>query len=110
MPSKSQTSGRRHERVKADISVRVIRDSVVNLGRAHDLSCTGMSVYAPAEYPLGEVVHTEFTLPNSRMKFEVAAVVKNRMGFRYGLEFQELNSHQKAEISRVTGILALTQS
>jgi hypothetical protein len=109
-PGSHNDSGRRYERVTVDISVRIIRDSVVKLGRANDLSCTGMSVYAPAEYALGEIVHTEFTLPSSRMKLEIAAVIKNRIGFRYGLEFQELNSHQKAEITRVTGILALTQT
>lgn len=79
-------------------------------GRAHDLSGTGMSIYAPAEFALGETLRIEFTLPNSRMKLEIAAAVKNRIGFRYGLEFQKLEAEQMAEIVRVTGILALTQT
>lgn len=103
-------SARRYERVTVDISVRITKDSVVISGRAHDLSGTGMSLYAPSEFAVGEVIRAEFTLPNSRMKLEIAAVVKNRIGFRYGLEFQRLEREQIAEITRVTGILALTQT
>jgi c-di-GMP-binding flagellar brake protein YcgR len=103
-------SARRYERVTVDISVRIVKDAIVTSGRAHDLSSTGMSIYAPAEFEIEEIIRTEFTLPNSRMKLELAAAVKNRIGFRYGLEFQKLDKAQTAEIVRVTGILALTQT
>lgn len=102
---------RKRERVILDTSIRVLREGQSpTLGRTHDLSSGGMSIYAPLELTQGDVIRLSFTLPNSRTQFEVSAVVKNRNGFRYGIEFADLTALESAEIQRVTGILALMQS
>jgi len=94
-----------------DVSVRIFAASgSPTFGRAHDVSSTGMSLYAALELATGDQIRAEFTLPNSRMKLDIKAIVKNRIGFRYGIEFVGLTEPEEAEITRVAGILALTQS
>jgi PilZ domain len=105
-------SARKHERVTVDVSLRVHREGspAPTAGRSHDISCEGMSFYAPLELALGEVVRVAFELPNSRVRFALSAVVRNRIGFRYGVGFREATAAELAEIERVTAILGLIQS
>jgi c-di-GMP-binding flagellar brake protein YcgR len=99
---------RRYGRISADISARIFREGFSpSLARAHDISCGGLSLYAPVELKEGDVVKVAFELPHSRMQFGVSAVVKNRNGFRYGVEFTNLAPEEFAEITRVTKILEL---
>ena len=92
--------------MSVDISVRVFSSAMSGaLGRGHDVSCGGMSLYTPLELAEGDTIKVAFELPNSRMQFGVSAVVKNRNGFRYGIEFVKLTSKEVAEIRRVTGVL-----
>src|SRR5512146_3184821 len=93
---------RRYPRIAVDVSVRVSSDARrVIFARGHDISCGGMALYAPMELTEGEVVKITFELPNSRVQFNVSALVKNRNGFRYGLEFVELAPEDFKEIKRV---------
>ncbi len=99
---------RQHNRVTIDVSVRVFADSFVpTLGRTQDLSSAGMSFYTPLDLALGSEVRLAFTLPMSRFHFGLKAIVRNREGFRYGVEFVALASAERAEIERITGLLAL---
>lgn len=101
---------RRHARITADISARIFCNGLPpSLARAHDISCGGLCLYAPLELKEGDVIKIAFELPHSRMKFGVSAVVKNRNGFRYGVEFVDLARQELAEIQRVTEILRLVQ-
>ena len=52
--------------------------------------------------------HMGYKSPNEKMN--LAAIVKNRNGFRYGIAFVDLSREEETEIARVTGILALTQT
>ncbi len=95
--------------MNVDLSVRVFPNvGRMTFARAHDLSCGGMALYVPLDLELGEVVKVAFELPNSRMQFNVAGAVKNRTGFRYGVEFTKLSHDELREIARVTEILSLT--
>lgn len=78
------------------------------MGRAQDLSRGGMSVYVPLELAKGDVIRVMFELPHSRMRFGIEAVVKNRIGFRYGVEFLELTPSETLELERVIKILGLS--
>ena len=92
-----------------DISVRVFHGApAATLGRGHDVSCNGMAVYTPVELALGSEIQVSFQLPYSRVRFGLKATVRNRNGFRYGIEFKELNSAERAEMERVTRVLTLT--
>lgn len=101
---------RKHRRVAVDISIHVFPNSAVpTLGRTQDICRGGMAFYAPLDLVHGNVIRVTFELPYSRVRFGVAAVVIDRNGFRYGVEFLELASEEATEIDRIVGILALTQ-
>jgi c-di-GMP-binding flagellar brake protein YcgR len=97
--------GRRGDRQEVDFRIRLlysingVQESVH--GRGSDLSEGGMSVYAAAEVNEGVHVHVEFTLPYSRNMLLVEAVVRNKQGYRYGLEFLTLSASQREEITRL---------
>lgn len=111
MSSDSPLNGgiRRYPRLHVDVSVRVTssKEKRVTFARGHDISCGGMALYVPLEFVEGDNVKLNFELPNSRVQFGISAVIKNRNGFRYGVEFIELTPEESKEIERVAGILAL---
>jgi hypothetical protein len=67
-----------------------------------------MALYTPVEWELNQEIQLSFVLPYSRVQFGVRAFVRNRDGFRYGIEFANLGEQEIAEIERVTRILAMT--
>jgi c-di-GMP-binding flagellar brake protein YcgR len=93
---------RRFVRTQAELRVKIAyrRQQHMQLanGRAHDLSEGGLAVYVPLELGVGEQLDLEFTLPRARAPIRVPATVRNRMGFRYGLEFLILSKMQREEI------------
>lgn len=100
---------RRHPRLSVDVSVRVFRNgSFATLGRGHDISSSGMALYTPIELQRDQEIQLSFVLPYSRVQFGIKAFVRNRDGFRYGIEFTSLNEKELAEVERVTKILAMT--
>ncbi len=110
-PGVPASSGiRKYPRIGVDLSVRVLpNDGRATFARAHDISCGGMALYVPLDLNLEEVIKINFELPNSRVQFVVSGVVKNRNGFRYGVEFVQLTSEQSKELERVLAILALVR-
>jgi c-di-GMP-binding flagellar brake protein YcgR len=96
---------RRGDRQNVDFRVRLlysmdgVQESVH--GRGSDLSEGGLAVYAPIEVNEGVHVRVEFALPYSRRVLWVEAVVRNKQGYRYGLEFLTLSSFQREEIKKL---------
>ena len=82
---------RRFRRYKLDVPVRVLKhtDEKVRYidGRGNELNEGGMTVNAGVELDLGELVDVEFTPPYTGEPIRARAVVRNRNGYRYGLEF-----------------------
>ena len=111
MNSQVSDSGRKTERVHLDISVQVLTEGgAITFGRSHDVSRKGMSLYFAIELEVGAPIRVRFTLPNSRLALDLKAVIRNRVGFRYGVQFAEATAAELEEIARVAGILLLTQS
>jgi hypothetical protein len=109
--SQNAESGRKAERVHLDVSVQVVTESgAITFGRSHDVSYRGMSLYFAIELELGAPIRVRFTLPNSRLPLDLKAVIRNRVGFRYGIQFAEASEAELEEIARVAGILLLTQT
>lgn len=84
-------STRRFRRFKLDVPVRLIihtedKTRIVD-GRGNELNEGGMAVQAGVELALGEIVEIEFTPPYTSEPLRVHAAVRNRNGYRYGLEF-----------------------
>jgi hypothetical protein len=82
---------RRFKRYKLDVPVRVLKhtDEKVRYidGRGNELNEGGMTVNAGVELDLGELVDIEFTPPYTGDPIRARGIVRNRNGYRYGLEF-----------------------
>jgi hypothetical protein len=82
---------RRWPRYKLDVPIRLIapkgdKVSIVQ-GRAQGLNEGGMAVFGGMELAVDEEVAIEFTPPYTGQPIRVRAVVRNRSGYNYGLEF-----------------------
>jgi hypothetical protein len=82
---------RRFRRYKLDVPVRVVvqtEDKVRIIdGRGNELNEGGLAVNAGVELAVDDSVEVEFTPPYSGEPIRARAVVRNRDGYRYGLEF-----------------------
>jgi len=84
----SPTHRRRWTRQIADLPVRVLytrpEGEVAVAGRGTEISEGGMALYAGVPLELGDVMEIEFQMPDRK---RVPAVVRNRSGYFFGLEF-----------------------
>jgi len=82
---------RRYRRYKLDVPVRVIVHSEEKTriihGRGNELNQGGLAVNAGVELEVGDQVEVEFTPAYTGQPLRARATVKNRNGYRYGLEF-----------------------
>ncbi len=83
------TPPRRWQRQSVDIPVKVgiysESETVSIPGRVTELSEGGMSLYAGMPLQPGDLLEVEFEAPSRTVK----AVVRNRTGYTFGLEFVE---------------------
>src|SRR5215510_10812704 len=84
---------RRVPRYSIDVTVRIglVKNGQKQTlsGRGSELSEMGMAAYVPAELNIGDRVSIEMMLPYSREALSLVAIVRNRSGFRYGMEFKD---------------------
>jgi hypothetical protein len=99
---------RQHPRYKLDVAIRVYpRNASVVRGHTVDISESGISAMPHVEVNVGEVVRLEFELPDGLV--EAHAMVKQRIAFRYWMQFVERGSVHAA-IARTCSQLAMEQS
>lgn len=95
---------RKWKRIKVDIRVRIRRwdepEAESLVVRTYEIGVGGMSVYATEPMPVGTMVRAELSLPTVADSFDIRAVVRNRRGFRMGMEFVDLPHTTKDEIQR----------
>jgi hypothetical protein len=96
-------SGRRWQRYKVNVPIRVIvcramRASIFD-GRGTSLSEGGMALFAGAELRPGDQVAVEFTPPFSTPPIRVDAMICNRTGYHYGVEFLVVDNAQKQSVA-----------
>jgi len=81
---------RRWERQIVDLPVKIgiyrSPEPLLIPGRVTEMSEGGMSLYAGMSLKPGDLLEVEFELPAPRT---VQAVVRNRTGYNFGLEFVE---------------------
>lgn len=99
----SSTKPRREPRFPVDTRVVLIHAGKSISGQAIELSQSGIAIVTVADLALGEVVDLYFTLGRNLMRLR--AIVRNRKGARYGIEFLTLSSEQRRQI--VTAYQAL---
>ena len=101
---------RRYKREKVDIRVRLRRweeaESAASVMRSCELSEGGMSVYAPDPLEVGTFVMVAFSLPPEEKALRLRAVVRNRRGFRCGLQFVDPPAAERFAIMRYLGTIA----
>jgi len=102
---------RRVPRYSIDVTVRItlVKNAPKQTlsGRGSELSEMGMAAYIPAELNIGDRVTIEMMLPYSREALSLVAIVRNRSGFRYGMEFKDTTDAQRQTILRTCSALAL---
>lgn len=109
------TTIRRWKRYRVDVRLKITswKDGAKSIvfGQGSDVSEGGMAAYIPAELDKGENVDIEFTLPYGASKEPVVlkATIRNRNGFRYGLEYVLVTEKVRESLLRSLKALELVQ-
>jgi c-di-GMP-binding flagellar brake protein YcgR len=112
--AENQAGIRRWERFSVDIRLKASfkRNNMplTVFGRGSDISQGGMACYIPSELSVGSSVDLELSLPymTGEQPIRIIATVRNRNGFRYGLEYVALSEFDKARLLKSLRALALT--
>ena len=105
---------RRWPRFRLDVPIRVIvhagsKTSVIS-GRGNELSEGGMCLTAGVELRLGDETEIEFTPPYSGAPIRIRGVVRNRSGYRYGMEFVAGDDRELQAVQRLKTVLGVLAS
>ena len=104
---------RRHTRRDIDVRIKIaINNNGVQTyvyGRGNDIAEGGMAAYVSMEMAIGARVKMEVQLPYSQQPLKIVATVRNRHGFRYGLEFTTVSDQDREIIRRACHALSLVQ-
>jgi hypothetical protein len=108
-PQQGYATARRFPRYKVDVPVRVITQGLTKVtivqGRGAELNVGGMAVFAGIELSIGAQVIVEFTPPYSGQPIRVRCFVRNRAGYRYGVEFITESDDDYENVNRIETIL-----
>jgi c-di-GMP-binding flagellar brake protein YcgR len=104
---------RRYSRRDIDVRIKIaINNNGVQTfvyGRGTDIADGGMAAYISMEMGVGSHIKMEVQLPYSQQPLKILATVRNRHGFRYGLEFTTVNDQDRETIKRACHALSLVQ-
>ena len=104
---------RRWPRHKVSLSMRLVLQSPAGVeymyAHGRDISEGGIAIYVPTELAIGDSATLEFTIPYSQEKLLLTAIVRNREGFRYGIEFIQLSQRDRDVIASSCRALSLLQ-
>jgi hypothetical protein len=100
---------RRWPRHKIDVPVRAVihkaDKTMIRDGRGMEVSEGGMCLMCQlmgVELGLGDEIEVEFTPPYSGNPIRVRSEVRNRDGYRYGVEFVPEGKKERSEVTRLT--------
>lgn len=113
LPLEKSADRRRWPRYAIDVRLRATvrtgnADRTVR-GRGTELGKSGMAALLPIELAIGDTIKVDITFPYCTQSFTLAAVVRNRSSFTYGLEFTSISSAEQIEIERVCRLLLILQ-
>jgi len=100
---------RRWPRYKIDVPVRAVIHkpdrTLIREGRGMEMSEGGMRLLIGVELGLGEEIEVEFTPPYSGRPIRVRSEVRNRNGYRYGVELVPAGMEERSEVTRLRQML-----
>lgn len=114
MTIESAKRTRRWRRLHLDLPIRVIvhrpsKTSVI-VGRGNELNEGGMALTAGVELNPGDETEIEFTPPYSGVPIRIRGVVRNRTGYRYGMEFVAEDAQESEQVDRWKAMLGVMSS
>ena len=96
---------RRWPRYKIDVPVRAVIHqpgrTLIRDGRGTEMSEGGMRLLLGVELGLGDEIEVEFTPPYSGNPIRVRSEVRNRNGYRYGVELVPEGMEERSEVTRL---------
>ena len=105
----TKASTRRWVRHKIDVPIRVIVSRSLKTrvvpGRGNELSEGGMALTAGVELKPGDEAAVEFTPPYTGLPIRIRGVIRNRQGYRYGVEFVTASDEEKEQADRLRTML-----
>jgi PilZ domain len=111
MTISTQRRIRRWPRYHLDVPIRVIvhiaHKTTVIVGRGNELNEGGLAVTAGVELRLGDEAEIEFTPPYSGSPIRIRGVVRNRSGYRYGMEFVAGDDREVEDVQRFKTMLCV---
>jgi hypothetical protein len=109
IPEQGYATMRRWPRYRVDVPVRVITQGLTKVaivqGRGSELNNGGMAIFAGTELPIDAQVQVEFTPPYSGQPIRVRCFVRNRSGYRYGVEFITESDDDYESVNQIEAIL-----
>jgi hypothetical protein len=110
VPHPRYATARRWPRYKVDVPLRVITQGLSKVsiiqGRGSELNNGGMAVFAGTELAIGAQVLVEFTPPYSGDPIRVRCFVRNRSGYRYGVEFITESDDDYQSVHQIETVLS----
>ena len=79
--------------------------TLIREGRGTEMSEGGMRLLLGVELGLGEEIEVEFTPPYSGKPIRVRSEVRNRNGYRYGVELVPEGMEERSEVTRLRQML-----
>jgi len=109
LPKQGYAAVRRWPRYKVDVPVRVITQGLTKVaivqGRGSELNNGGMAIFAGTELAIDTQVQVEFTPPYSGQPIRVRCFVRNRAGYRYGVEFITESDNDYESVNQIEAVL-----
>lgn len=104
-----ETAVRRRQRLLLNIPVCLIVEkpekTLLVDARFRDVSQDGVAIFAGTELNVDSEIQLEFTPPFNSRSLRVRAVVRNRRGYVYGLEFLPRDSEEEETLLKLTAVL-----
>jgi hypothetical protein len=85
-------------RIKVNFKVNKVTQRA--LVKTIEIATHGISVNSPVELPLNSQLELEILLPGTKIPLRLWAVIRNKNGTRYGVEFLSASDAQRNEISQ----------
>jgi hypothetical protein len=85
-------------RIKVNFKInKVVQRALV---KTVEIATHGISVNSPVPLPLDSQLELEILLPGTRIPLRVWAIVRNKSGTRYGIEFLSTTDAHRSEITQ----------